>query len=300
MNIISWWSISLSLEKQASFSHDELVMVFAGGVLDSVADALDIWVGHEGIATVEDHLQNGGASLLFDDVVFDFDWSSECDCIVIQLQSALFCARRLADVWKCDLLSESSFSIFLLCFLEEVKDIALVLCLEVLTTSLTCLFDCFIHPFFDAEAKHLDLMQAHVLVAYVEDIAAKFLSIPSGNFFFLLGLELVSWYRFSSFNVLFRQFLCGLEPQLLRIFEAHFTNCVDKALLACSIQEVLQMEAASAELREVRWSLDMTGFYIVDDLITRPLNIFIWIKIKATNCEVLELFQRPPWIWHSS
>jgi hypothetical protein len=54
------------------------------------------------------------------------------------------------------------------------------------------------------------------------------------------------------------------------------------------------MEAARAELRKVRCSLDMTGFHIVDDLITRPLNILIRIEIKATHGEVLELIQRPP------
>lgn len=107
-------------------------------------------------------------------------------------------------------------------------------------------------------------------MAYVEYIAAELLRIPFSDFLLLLRLVLVSSYGFSSFNVLFRQLLCCLEPQLLRIFKAHLSNCINEALLASSIEEVLQMEAARAQRDEVRCSLDMTGFHMVDDIITRP------------------------------
>lgn len=92
-------------------------------------------------------------------------------------------------------------------------------------------------------------------MANVQYIAAELLSIPLSDFLFLLRLELVSSYGFSSFNVLFRQLLCGLEPQLLRTFLAHLSNRINEALLPSSIEEVLQMETARAERNKVWCSL---------------------------------------------
>jgi len=48
-------------------------MVFAGGRFDLVADALDVGVGHEGIATIENHVEHRGGAICFYDVVLDFD-----------------------------------------------------------------------------------------------------------------------------------------------------------------------------------------------------------------------------------
>ena len=92
------------------------------------------------------------------------------------------------------------------------------------------------------------------------------------------------------------ELLRSLEPHLLRIVEAHFPDCIDEALLARSIEEVFEMEAAQGESTWIRLLLYLGFLNVANDLIASPVTVLLWVEIKPSHSVTLVLFWRPPGI----
>lgn len=141
-------------------------------------------------------------------------------------------------------------------------------------------------------------MEVHVFMSDIEHVAAELACSSVGKLLLLFRLELISLNSLRLFDVLFGQLLSCLELHLWWVFGAHFANCVNEALLAGCIEEILEVEAADAELSEIWRSIYFARLNVVDDLVTWPLSVLVRVQIEATNWKVSELFERPPAVWH--
>jgi len=122
------------LQQETALFHNELLGIFRLGFNHFVRDFANQLIGHEAISALENDRNPLLILTFLNDMVFNLNLSAKCNCEIVDLQ-CIFLLRsvRLSDVWKINELGEATLIVFILVFLlEEVKDVLLVMSLDIL------------------------------------------------------------------------------------------------------------------------------------------------------------------------
>ena len=122
------WSISFSLKKKTSLSHDQLLMIFIRCGFDPIRDTLDQWIGYKGISTFQCDGVCPHSCTFFDDIIFNFNSGSKCDSEVIKSEFIFLWPMRWPNVRQVNRLGPTSLIVQIgISFFKEIEDIILIL-----------------------------------------------------------------------------------------------------------------------------------------------------------------------------
>ena len=128
----------------------------------------------------------------------------------------------------------------------------------------------------------------------IKDVAPKLFGVSDGNVPLSLIQILIIVKALSLLSHLLGKFLSPLEPHLLWVIQAHLSNCINEALLACGVEEVFQVEAANRELLVLCFFGHLVLLHLAHDFVARCNGMFFWVEVKPTKELACILLWRPP------